>query len=123
MRTYNSRIHKVKAVAVALLDKQRVLALKLYLDGYPPSTISSILKQPKILVRSRLHRDFKSVDIKMIKDNITYQKLTELDCVYDYNTRRCKLCNKKKNYTAMVNHLIKYHKDYIEKILNEIGIS
>jgi len=124
MSVKDLKMKKLKTVAVALLDKNRIVAVRLYVvENTPPSTISFIMKKPKVIVRSRLGRDVKMLDLNMIRNDKTYQKLIELSNVYDYDSKRCKLCRRKTNYTHMILHLMKGHKEHIEKTLKEIETS
>jgi hypothetical protein len=116
----NSDDKKLKTVAVALFDKDRLTMVKLYLNGIRPSDIARYLVYERTYVRSMIQRSLQSLDIDMVKNDEIYKKLMGLKEVYDLKCSICLLCSRKVSYADMLKHLLSHHKDYLHKILNEV---
>jgi hypothetical protein len=112
--------NKLKTIAIALFDKDRLTMVKLYLNGIRPSDIAGFLAYDRITVRSKIQRGLNQVDVNMIKDDNIFKKLMGLKEVYDFRCNICLLCSRKVSYADMLKHLLAYHKDYLIKVLNEV---
>jgi len=112
--------NKLKTIAIALFDKDRLVMIRCYVDGMSPSEIAGFLAYDRITVRSKIQRGLNQVDINMIKDDNIFKKLMGLKEVYDFKCNICLLCERKVNYVDMLKHLLSHHKDYLIKILNEV---
>jgi hypothetical protein len=84
------------------------------------SDIARIYFIDKILLRGRIKRTMEMIDMSMLMDDGTYRKLMSLEDVYDYQRRICMLCNKHKDYSDMLRHLLSVHEDYVRSKLVEV---
>jgi len=116
----NSDDKKLKTIAVALFDKDRLTMVRFYLDGIRPSDIARYLVYERTYVRSMIQRSLQTLDIDMIKNDEVLKKLMELKEVYDSKCRICLLCKRRVNYVDILKHLMSEHKDHLQKILNEV---
>jgi hypothetical protein len=112
--------NKLKTIAFALFDKDRLLMIRCYIDGMSPSEIAGFLAYDRIIVRSKIQRGLNQVDIDMIKDDDIFKKLMGLKEVYDLKCSTCLLCKRRVNYADMLKHLLSHHKDYLHKVLDEV---
>jgi hypothetical protein len=56
----------------------------------------------------------------MVKDDVIYKRLMSLEDVYNYQSSKCLLCGKRKDYASMLTHLLTSHLDYVNQKLNEV---
>jgi hypothetical protein len=111
---------KLKTIALALFDKSRLEMVRWYIDGIRPSDIAHFLGYDRKLVRGRIQKTIKVIDLNMVKDNVIYKKLMDLEDIYNHQNEKCKLCGKRKHYTEMLNHLLASHLDILEQKLKEV---
>ena len=114
-------INKLRTVAIALFDKARIEMLRYYVvNNYSPSEIARIMCYMTSDIRSKVRHTLHIVDVDMIKNDVVYKRLMNLEDVYDYRNSKCLLCGKRKGYSEMLKHLLTSHDGYVHLKLNEV---
>jgi len=114
---------KLKLVAVAITDKVRLGVLKMYYClNMRPSDISYLLNKQTPEIKNMLKFDNVKLCLDILCGKETYSYLMNLDKVVYLSRGRyyCRWCGKHVERSYFVNHLLRFHKDLLESILNKM---
>jgi hypothetical protein len=111
---------RLKTIAISVTNKDRLIAVKLYLDGVRPSDIARFLCYDRTRIRSTIQHTIRIIDLDMIKNEDIYDALMNLEVIYDFKNDKCTLCNRRIHISDMLKHLLTSHHTYLMSKLNEV---